>query len=285
MTDAITRLAPLLVTLLAGCVSVSESTDAARDRAAQAGLAWQQVRAGRFELAVAGRGLDGADTLVVYVEGDGRAWRSRERLARDPTPRHAVGLALAARDRSAAVLYVARPCQFVGAGPAEGCEPRFWSTHRYGEAVVDAVSLAIDAAAARGAAPRIVLVGYSGGGTVAALVAARRRDVACLVTVAANLDHAAWTAFHGVTPLDGSLNPAAEAARLRGLRQVHFAGALDEVVPVSVLDSYLAALGAGATATRRVVPGFGHECCWADAWPGLVGPAPAPCGAPAGAAS
>lgn len=270
------------VTLLAGCAGPGPATGTARALAARAGLEWEQVRAGRFDLAVAGRGLPGARSLVVYVEGDGRAWRSRERLSRDPTPRHATGLALAARDRSPAVLYVARPCQFVGTGPEVGCDARYWSTHRYAEEVVDSVDRAIDGAVAVADSPRLVLVGYSGGGAVAALVAARRTDVACLVTVAANLDVAAWTAHHDLTPLAGSLDPAAQASRLRGVAQVHLAGADDSTVPVAVLDAYLAALGNAAAVERRVVPGFDHECCWADEWPQLLSGVPPPCGLPTG---
>ena len=58
-------------------------------------------------------------------------------------------------------------------------------------------------------------------GTIAALLAARRGDVARLVTVASNLDVGYWTAREKLTPLQGSLDPADFAAALAGVPQVH----------------------------------------------------------------
>ncbi|MGX8941887.1 hypothetical protein ACWWJF_17980 [Symbiopectobacterium sp. Eva_TO] len=47
--------------------------------------------------------------LHIYIEGDGRAWRDRYRVSGDPTPRRAMGLALAAEDTATNVVYLARP--------------------------------------------------------------------------------------------------------------------------------------------------------------------------------
>jgi pimeloyl-ACP methyl ester carboxylesterase len=224
----------------------------------------------------------------VYIEGDGRAWATRRRPAQNPTPSDALGLRLAARDRSPSVLYVARPCQFVEGERRTGCEQRYWTSHRYGEAVVGAIDEVIDRAvgagapgppAAAGSARRVVLVGYSGGGTVAALVAARRRDVACLITVAANLDVGRWAQSQALSPLSGSLDPAQASGALAAVAQVHLAGGADATVPPTLLEGYLDALGPGAGALGQVVDGFDHRCCWEGAWPGLLGrlePAPAP---------
>ena len=49
------------------------------------------------------------------------------------------------------------------------------------------------------------------------------------VTIAAPLDHAAWTAQHNVQPLVGSLNPA-DSQELRKIPQVHFLGGKDTIV-------------------------------------------------------
>jgi pimeloyl-ACP methyl ester carboxylesterase len=116
----------------------------------------------------------------------------------------------------------------------------------------------------------VVLVGYSGGGAVAALVAARRDDVARLITVAANLDHAAWTTHHRLAPLRGSLNPADLAQRLEVLPQVHLAGAKDRVVPPAIAESYLGRMDDRSRARLVVVEGADHDCCWVAAWPDLL---------------
>lgn len=81
----------------------------------------------------------------------------------------------------------------------------------------------------------IELIGYSGGGVLAALIAARRTDVRRIVTVAANLDLAVWTRTLGVDAMRNSLDPAREADRIEAIPQYHLAGASDEAVPPSVV--------------------------------------------------
>ncbi len=267
------RLAALILTgSVLGCAGPGGDTrHATLERAHLAGFTESRVRGGIFELFTLARGLGQAPTLVVYIEGDGRAWRSRTRLSDDPSPRRPLGLELALRDPSPSVLYVARPCQYLSPEALGQCSSRFWSTERYGEEVVGAIDEVITAALSRqlpGVEPaRVGLVGYSGGGTVAALIAARRPDVAWLITLAANLDHAAWTAMHRITPLYGSLSPVDSAAALRPIPQLHLSGARDRNVPRSVLESYLERLGDDARAEARTIPGFSHECCWEERWP------------------
>lgn len=252
--------------LAAGCTGWPP---AARDplAAAQAeGFVRAVVPAGAFDLTTLERRGTASGRLVVYIEGDGRAYRTRRRASSDPTPRRPVSLELARRDPSPWVLWIARPCQYLDAPALMRCDRRFWTTHRYAESVVEAIDVVIDRALGL-EVPRLGLVGWSGGGTVAALVAARRDDVAWLITVAANLDHRAWTRLHGVTPLAGSLNPPDRADRLRDLPQLHLVGAQDEVVPEAVVRSYLEALGNAPHARLEVIEGFDHHCCWSKLWP------------------
>ncbi len=209
--------------------------------------------------------------LHLYLEGDGHAWARRNRLSRDPTPREPVALELAARDPHPAVAWLARPCQYTRErDPA--CEPRYWSSHRYAEAVVASLDRAIGLLKRKlgMSRARLLLIGYSGGGQVAALLAARRRDVAGLLTVAANLDHAAWTAYHGDTPLSGSLDAADEAPLLRGLPQRHLVGEEDEVVPPVIVRTFARRLGPEGMESVVLVPEFDHHCCWVRDWPELL---------------
>ena len=114
---------------------------------------------------------------------------------------------LAIQEKAGATLYLGRPRQYVSAQESRNCEPRYWSDHRFAPEVIDAVSEAIDQTKHRAHAGRIVLVGYSGSGAVAALVALRRPDVAALVTVAAPIDHEAWNCWHDASPLTGFAEP------------------------------------------------------------------------------
>lgn len=207
--------------------------------------------------------------LTVYFEGDGRAWVNSSLPSSDPTPVDPVALELALRHPDDGVAYLARPCQYVRASdPA--CRPAYWTSRRFSPEVVEASDIAVETLKKRFGARRLTLVGYSGGGAVAALVAARRDDVVRLVTVAGNLDHKAWTSEHRISPLAGSLNPADEWLRLKNIEQVHYVGGSDSNVGRHVAESYASRFPAAQRPEIAIVPGFDHHCCWVDKWEELL---------------
>lgn len=210
-----------------------------------------------------------AGTLHVYLEGDGRPWIHGVLAAADPTPRTPYALDLMARDPQPA-LYLGRPCYF-GLHDEPACGPRLWTDARYGREVVASMAAALARLLEERGRPPVVLVGYSGGGTLAVLLADRVPNVRAVITVAANLDTDAWTAQHRYRPLAGSLNPMA-AARLQGIAHVHLAGAEDLVVPDHQIQSFVARHGG----RHRTLAGFDHRCCWRQAWPDLLHDALAP---------
>ena len=255
--------------LLAGCANFIDHREAAFVRAEKGKFTGDQLRVGGFELVIFHRGLAGAKSVVVYIEGDGRVARTRIRLSDDPTPRHPVGLELALADTSAAVLYVARPCQYLTEKQLARCNSRYWSLARYAEEVVAATNQAIDWAvdATNESETKLGLVGYSGGGAVATLVAARRDDVIWLVTVAGNLDHEKWTELHQLTPLVDSLNPVDFVEALAPIPQLHLIGDRDENISLAVAESYRGAFDDNSRITLKVVSEFTHHCCWTKVWP------------------
>jgi hypothetical protein len=262
--------------LLSGCIGgrLQAQREAAAHVAGKSG--WQRINldAGPFELvSFAPQGLQRATVLTVYIEGDGLAWINGSTPSLDPTPLNPLALRLALRDPSGAAVYLARPCQFVTGVQRRGCQRKYWTSHRFAPEVIEASSSAIEQLKQRFAAERLVLVGYSGGGAVAALIAAQRRDVMRLVTVAGNLDHRTWTADLHLSPLDGSLNPADAWQRLQSVPQMHFVGGQDRVLGESVVESYRARFAPGPAPAVRVLPTFDHHCCWVERWPDLLGEA------------
>lgn len=207
--------------------------------------------------------------LTVYIEGDGRSWISRTELAADPTPRDGRVLKLAVRDPGDAA-YLARPCHYLDAIQLAACHQRYWSLARYGEDVVEAIDAALDTLKHRAGACRLRLVGYSGGAQLAILAAARRNDIAGIITIGGNLDHRRWTVSQGVSALTGSLNAADVAGVVQHIPQVHFLGELDTTVGREVIDSYLTRMPVTSQSRVIEVPGYDHGCCWADSWPGLL---------------
>ena len=203
--------------------------------------------------------------LHVYIEGDGKALLTRRKPSPDPTPHRAESFRLAARDQSPAVAYLARPCQFTEGDERRGCAPCAWTSARFSEQTVSDMSAAVDEAMRAAGATRLVLVGYSGGGAVAMLLAARRDDVALAVTVAGNLNHAFWTEHHGVSPLRESLNPADFADRLQSVPQIHVVSDEDHVIPPIVAQSFVDRMGDQSRARILIVHGLEHDGDWGPA--------------------
>lgn len=266
-------LAVLAATVLVACVTVP-APDARRhiadDLAATRGWTAEAVDAGTFRLMSWHPARFPADdgSLTVYIEGDGLSWLGPTDPSTDPTPVSPLALRLALAQPDGNAAYLARPCQYVDA-ERTGCASRWWQDERFAPEVVIATDRAVDALKSRAGARRLTLVGYSGGGAVAALVAARRTDVERLVTVAGNLDHGAWTRHHHLPPLAGSLDAAGVRDALRRIAQRHFAGERDTVVPPALAAGFAAGFPPDTRPVVRVVPGFDHRCCWAEEWPRL----------------
>jgi len=261
----------VLVVLAWSCAT--DGRTRALDQAASAG--WRRVDFEGQTFTLAGwlkhaGGQASCSALVVYIEGDGAAFDNRRTPAADPTPRDPMAFKLALADPAPCVLYLARPCHYVTDAARRSCEVRYWTDARYSEPVIADLDAAITRGKALCNATTIDLVGYSGGGVVAVLLAARRADVRSLLTVAANLDLGGWTRLHDVTPLRASLDPMDVAPQLRTLRQIHFVGAEDNVVPAAVVQPFVDRVGNPALARLELVAGQSHHCCWQLQWPSLL---------------
>jgi len=272
------RMNLLLLLFITALLSACASFPAPAERRVQAdALAashqWEGVvlKAGVFQLqAYVPPVQTKASLLTVYLEGDGFAWISSTLPSADPTPIDPLALRLALAQPEGNIAYLGRPCQYLGAGQPH-CSQRYWTGARFSEEVVASLDKAIDQLKARVGAERLILIGYSGGGALSLLLAARRSDVVGIVTVAGNLDPAAWTAHHGVTPLQGSLNPADFRPALAQLPQLHLVGSADRVVPPSLTEAFVAAYPSGHRATVKVMAGYDHACCWVQHWDRLLG--------------
>ena len=204
----------------------------------------------------------GPRTVHVYIDGDGEPWRG-DRVVADPSPRGGLVLRLLQQDHAPA-LYLGRPCHFTL--PADRtCTPEDYTFGRYSERVLGSMVVALRATLPAGG--RVILIGHSGGGSLAMLLTARLPEVVGVVTVAANLDLAAWTQLHGYTPLYASLDPALQPALRPSVTQLHLSGANDVQVPTAISR---AGLRQQANAPLRVLPDYDHRCCWLKLWPGVL---------------
>lgn len=250
----------LLGLTVAACASPAQRFSAwANDRGLRAAI----VEGAGFEHVVFWpRAPVSATTLHVYLDGDGSPWIGGT-PASDPTPRRTLVLDLMRLDPRPSV-YVGRPC-YHGTAERPPCHAALWTRDRYSERVVASMASAVRRIMEAGAVERVVWIGYSGGGTLAMLLAPRFSASAAIVTVAANLDIDAWADLHGYQRLEGSLNPARRQGPPPPVPQRHYAGGADDVVPPAIV-----ARGPIAPGSLRIIPRFDHRCCWVTLWPEIL---------------
>lgn len=198
--------------------------------------------------------------LKIYIEGDGLSWISRTVISKDPTPTNPIALKLMNEEINQCKVYLARPCQFVN---STICEEKYWTSHRFSKEVINSFDEVLNILKKEYKNSTFTLVGYSGGGAVASLVASKRDDINMLVTVAGNLDIEKWTSMYNLSPLDGSLNPADFSQKLQNINQYHLIGKEDKVIPKDIFLSYYSKF----EKKDKIKYGYfeaNHECCWEE---------------------
>ena len=205
-----------------------------------------------------------ASTMTIYIEGDGASWLFKTIPPRNPTPSQSLVAAMAAEDQNQFVMYLARPCQFIAVQTTKECDESMWTDGRFSTQVIAMSNQAIDRALLNVPAVRLNLVGHSGGGTLAALIAAQRSDVNCLVTMASPLDIIAWARALLIAPLTRSQNPAKPNANLQQIRQTHFLGEDDRIVTKESIGEYR---NFPRDAQFMTISGFDHRRYWVEQWP------------------
>jgi hypothetical protein len=200
--------------------------------------------------------------LHVYIEGDGRPYRNRFLIAKDPSPQNPLILNLMMQDNTSS-LYLGRPCYFnksLTTMQDSHCNPRYWTSARYSEEVVNSMVSVLREYLSTHPHRGISLIGHSGGGTLAVLMAARMPEVDQVVTLAGNLDIVAWIRLHHYTPLKNSLNPA--DLNLTHIQQIHFGGDKDNNIPPALSAAWLKSMGQ----SMHILKDADHNCCWQLNW-------------------
>ncbi|MGE3319426.1 MAG: hypothetical protein AB7I18_09010 [Candidatus Berkiella sp.] len=205
----------------------------------------------------------------VYIEGDGNSWKTKHQLSNNPTPKQPLALQLACHDQHPQVIYIARPCQYTPLALDSSCDPKYWSSHRYAKEVVQAFHATLDQISAKHGTD-FLLIGFSGGASIAALIASDRKDIVGLITVAGDLNHIALNRYHHTTPLTGSLNPMDVASKLKNLPQKHWSGGKDKTVPIFIASQFSKAVNNPSCCHIEILPEAEHHAGWVKKWSEMI---------------
>ena len=224
-----------------------------------------------------------SDIVYVYIEGDGVLQINQygqSYLSDDPTSSPQLPLMLATWHGQFApqdsIVYMARPCQFTHHSRQDKCTQMDWLKGRYGPKVAESFNTALDALRAK-VQPNVKfhLVGYSGGGTIAMLLANTRDDIAKVTTLAANLDHETFFRLHQETYPPPAFDLLTHPARVAATPQLHVVGSKDPIVPEAVARAYMSKLSAQQaprSAQVERVEGQNHHdvAGWQKVWQRLL---------------
>jgi pimeloyl-ACP methyl ester carboxylesterase len=197
--------------------------------------------------------------LHIYIEGDGQPWVG-ERIAADPGPFKLISLSLMQQDPNPSI-YLGRPCYFQDLIGDKNCHPSLWTRARYSQQVVDVMVAALLSRPELADYDEWVLIGHSGGGTLAYLMAQQLPKVKQVIAISSNLNVGAWVDHHDYAPLDHSLDPT-KIDSPKPLQLFYLAGGKDKNVPLKVNQTFLDQVNATIILREE----YDHNCCWKKEW-------------------
>ena len=211
--------------ILSGCQSIQPPKE----------FAYKEIDSPQFKLASWQKITDENADYRIYIEGDGYAFNANGQPSRNPTPHGELVRELSFNDTAPNVIYLARPCQFV---KDNACPVKYWTTKRFAPEVVEAEYEAIKKIAGN---KNITLIGFSGGAQIAGLLAVKYTNLKIkkVITIAGNLDHKAWTDYHKLPPLEGSLNLADYKEKFALAEQIHYVGTDDNIIPPELTQKFV----------------------------------------------
>jgi dienelactone hydrolase len=200
---------------------------------------------------------------VFYIEGDGHAFNGRYNISDNPTPNRPMLLKLAALDDRPNVIYIARPCQYTDISYNPKCNQSYWTDKRMSNEVVLSINEVIETL---NNDSQFSLIGFSGGGGLAVLIAARNKHVKDIITLSGNLDHVSFNKHHNIgKPMLASLNPIDYALQVSQVPQLHVSSGKDKIVPPFIADKYVAA-SHSICVHQTIFNTAEHNKGWEDIW-------------------
>lgn len=240
----------LIVILISGCTSVTIPPE----------YEHKIIKTQYFDIATWQKITSPNSVYKIYIEGDGHAFNAHGLPTSDPTPRGTLMRELAFGDKNANVIYLARPCQYE---KNNLCEQKYWTTARFAKEVIESEYEAIRSIAGNN---EVILIGFSGGGQIAGLIAATKNDIKVkkIITIAGNLNHNAWTEYHHLPKLSDSMNLEDVYSDFISKPQQHYVGGKDKVIPMEITKQFI-----DNDELLVVVPEATHNDNWNTIFPAI----------------
>lgn len=249
---------------LSACTLLTTTADKPPEETAQKlTLTAETLQTPRFGLQTQSRIKQAGDDLTIYIEAE---------VSASSKP---LSLRMALQDPAPNVVWLVQPC-YLSSDRFVDCNTALWHPQRYHPARIEAINTAIEQIKTQSGAKKLHLIGHSGGGTIALLIAAKRQDVATVKTIAANLDTDAFARNHQIIPVAAESNPLRHAAVLKNIAQNHWLGQNDEIVPPYLANKYANQVGKGNCLRLQVVPNASHDQGWEKRWLDFLN-TPLPC--------
>jgi hypothetical protein len=252
---------------LQGCAtSYVDAVRNAEHLSQEAGFTPQLVKGGDFWITTYQKISDTSQPINIYIEGDGKVFANRDFISDNPTPRELMFLKLALSDPRPNVVYLARPCQYTAVELNPTCSKQYWTDYRLSEETILAMNEAINSITKNS---RFNLIGFSGGGGAAVLIASKNTNVQNILTIAANLDTDAFADHHKRKLMSGSLNPIHYVDAVKNIPQLHLSGSKDTVVPPFIGKRFVDQIHTGC-AKHKIISGAEHNANWNRHWQNII---------------
>ncbi len=200
---------------------------------------------------------------IIYLEGDGLVINKYGEVAMNSTPTDPIALRLAcADDRKLTKIVIHRPYHYIKDPNANS---RYWTTARYAPEVIKSIAETIKNCQQQFSFSTMELVAYSGGASVALLLAPHLQNLQRITSFAGNLDHKDWTSYHNTNPLFESLDPLENKKILGEISQIHFLGTNDANTTVDLGLKYKQNINSDRVVITPI-DGFEHDSDWPSVW-------------------
>lgn len=232
------------------------------DIAVQHGFKHELVKGGDFWITTYQKITNTSEPFVFYIEGDGFAFINKRKISPDPTPRSQMMFNLATMDSRPNIIYIARPCQYTPMAMNPKCNYLYWTNKRLSDDSIYSINETINKINHK---KKFSLIGFSGGGGVAVLIASRNNITKDILTLAGNLDTENFVKIHKVSEMTGSLNPIDYAKNVKNIPQLHLSGENDTTIPPSIAGNFVD-IANSKCVKQKIIKNVSHHDGWEENW-------------------